>query len=265
MAAGLVDEPDTRSIELGIRLAVDVGAFDAATPSLSRLVQARGRDTGQPVTSIVSAILGAAPRDPMVRRSIRSLPWQLRIKPRRIAIATVAAAILALLGLRAIEFRPPPPDAVLELIVHDDPLHIRHATLPLRIESWPTTTELRVDWSRPILDTMRRADFGAFVAPDRDMWMSTRSDSGGVDVTLAGVDGEIERLTHSRADEFPGSWSPDGKQVSSRHRSSAIPATRSSPFSTWRRADFGPSPAVAVGRVGLAGAPTGRASHSYRS
>ena len=60
---------------------------------------------------------------------------------------------------------------------------------------------------------MRRADFGAFVAPDRDAWMSTRSDSAGVDVTLAGVDGEIERLTQSRADEFPGSWSPDGKQV----------------------------------------------------
>ncbi len=213
LAAALCEEPDTRSIELGVRLAIGAGAFDAAAPSLSRVVQARVRDTGQSVASIVSAILGAAPTEPVVRRAIRSLPLRVRIKPRRIAIAATTAAILALLAVRTIAFRPPPPDALLELIVNDGPLHARHAEVLLRTGNWNATSELAVSWSSPKQDTMHRALYGAAVAPDRDVWMSTRDDTNGLAVTLAGVGGEVAHLTRSRADEATGSWSPDARQV----------------------------------------------------
>ena len=213
LATALFDETDTRSLELGIRLAIDCGAFDSAAPSLSRLVKVRTRETGQSIRSVVSTILGAAPRDTDVCDAIRTLPLLVRVKPRRIAIAATAAAIVALLGARAISYRPPPPDAILELIVRDGPLRVRHAEVPLRTENWNSSTELAVTWDAPRPDTIHRAVFGAAIAPNRDVWMDTRQDSNGVDVTLANAGGELERLTRTRADEFPGSWSPDGKQV----------------------------------------------------
>jgi DNA-binding SARP family transcriptional activator len=213
LAAALFDESDPRSIELGVRLAVGAGAFDTAAPSLARLVQTRVRETGQSVSTIVAAVLGRAPNEAVVRDAIRSLPLRVRVKPRRIAIAAIAAGMLALLSVRTLMYRPPPPDAVLELTIRDDPLHVRHADVPLRLENWNATAELSVAWGPLRQDTVRRAVYGAEIAPDRNVWMSTREDSAGVDVTLAGVNGEIERVTHSHADEYPGSWSPDGKQV----------------------------------------------------
>jgi len=213
LAAVLCDQTDTRSNELGVRLAIDAGAVDAAAPSLSRLVQARVRDTGQPVRSIVSSILGAGPSDPVVRHAIGSLPFTVRIKPRRIGIVITAAAILALLAARAVTIRAPQPDALLELVTKADPLHTRRAEISLRAENWNATSELKVSWSSPRQDTMHRANWGATVAPNRDAWMSTREDTTGYSVTLAGASGELARLTQSRADENPGSWSPDGKQA----------------------------------------------------
>ena len=212
LAAGLVDEPDPRSIELGIRLAVDVGAFDAATPSLSRLVRARGREpaspwhpSSPPYSAPRLVIRWCGGRFDRCRGGCGSSRGGLQSWRRRPRFSPCWDCERSSSARR----RRTRCSSLLFTTIHcipDTPRCRSESRVGRRLRS---CARIGVD------DTGHDAPRGlrSIRRPGPGCVDEHSVRFGGVDVTLAGVNGEIERLTHSRADEFPGSWSPDGKQA----------------------------------------------------
>jgi DNA-binding SARP family transcriptional activator len=215
--AALVSEPGERWIERGIRHLLNAGDSVAAYAALSRRVRLSLRRSAHSVRSLVANILALPAGDPAVDRAVRSLP--LRTRLRRYRGIMVAGALLCVGGLAAAAVAHAraahPADASLEILSREDRLHARSAIVPILADRWPTTATLTATWSALRIDTVRRAGAGARVVPGKDEWAYQwqSPDSGGVDVALGGSAGFLERLTNSRADEVPGSWSPDGTEL----------------------------------------------------
>jgi hypothetical protein len=215
--AALVNEPGERWIERGIRHLLNAGDSAAAYAALSRLVRLPLRESAHSVTTLVANILALPAGDPAVDRAVRSLPLRTRLRPYRGIMA--AGSLLFVGGIAAAAVAharaAPPADASLEIMIHEDRLHARSAMVPIRADRWPTTATLTATWGPLRVDTVRRAGAGARVVPGKDEWAYQwqSPDSGGIDVALGGSAGFLERLTKSRADEVPGSWSPDGTEL----------------------------------------------------
>jgi DNA-binding SARP family transcriptional activator len=212
-----VNEADGRWIERGIRHLLGADDSESAYAALSRLARTRARRATGSSRDLVANILALPLDDPRVDRGVRALPLGVKLMTHRRVLLAVALVLTTGIAVSAIAHAnaAPPPDALLEILIRGDRLHARSALIPIRGESWPTTRALSANFSGWRVDTLPRVGTGAQVFPGKDAWAIVwqAPDSGGVDVALAGPGGITDRLTKSRADETPSSWSPDGRQL----------------------------------------------------
>jgi DNA-binding SARP family transcriptional activator len=217
LGTALAESTESRDRARGVRHLLAAGRRDDAFALLRPLVGRRRSETRESVRDIVAELVGVEPDHEIVKAAVRSLPLSMRVHRSVLAAAGVVLLSGAALAGRQIAYanKPDEPNATLEIIHRVDVMHARRVTISLDAEGWRSGRPIVARLSAVEADTLPRAYLGAFVRPGADEWAGgwQASDSGGVDVALFGSGGFIRRLTSARADEHPGSWSPDGKQI----------------------------------------------------
>jgi DNA-binding SARP family transcriptional activator/WD40 repeat protein len=215
MGRTLVRSTDERWWMTGARLLVDVGAVDDATSGIVEHARTSLLVSGLPAIEFVARAVSRPAHDPLVRAIARKIPLRVRLNAARRTIASIAIAAFGILVAVYLAGGRVAEEAALVRIDLSGTSGSRGvAAIILKQSDWVAGTPLTVDfipgggdsqWP-PVGAVTRSVDGAAAVEV-------ISPDSGGVDVSLRLPGGATRRLTRSRADEIPASWSPDGRQL----------------------------------------------------
>jgi DNA-binding SARP family transcriptional activator len=199
-----------------------VGESKPLNEAFARWVTAvrRGGDR-RPLKLLTADFLGTRPETGEVRRLVAGLPLRVRLgltsSPRVAAAVAGLAGAAAILAATLVSPSRPPPDDVLYVLRAGPDGDFTGYEAPIRREGWEELGALDLgDLAEPV-PALRRLSQEAVesLVPDppggRWAYMRLVADSGGQEVFLLSADGEERRLTYTRKDDVPRSWSPDGR------------------------------------------------------
>lgn len=174
--------------------------------------------TSTGVRLAIASLIGSPDASDSVSRIIAELPLLVRNigLVRRVAFVGIPLiALLAAFALPALRDSTPKPGTVLVSLTRTPDGNTVIKETRLDINRWDASSPIAFESTKHVTGWLGDHMIHATPRPGTESWAiySVYPDSGDGEIDLIDITGERTRLTHSRHDDRPMSFSPDGRQL----------------------------------------------------